>query len=419
MKSCDLKSIQSIDTKNHYYLKIEGKGDQQHLAVCKRNWCGRLLMWMGLNSSSMKKIAAYVAKNKEAFQASDLDALAPLKEKLSRYHHHHKKIKVVKTALEIFAKIKPIESKPAPMTEEIKPPKENPVPSGPELKPLEKKPDLAKEELKNQINIFNRQFIKSAPEMERLPDWSVDKKGFEAAKDKNDAIMKGEIDKLAHFFKSEPLDTHTTLYVCIGAGQSADQVWPGFVYDALLKKQESIKTLLFENIDQKFDTKVSHFEMFSAIARVFLKNHPSPSAPDLNGVNKNYKIHQFLCGLPDMVGTQDAIDPKTYKMVANTYWPQAKEKEEMWQAFKGYIRKELEAGKQVVLGDHRGPIDVEQPLVAYYNELVLEFPGKVHFMWAWLKVNVITSQVIKEEDCNPIKDSEFWTYHKELLDCTI
>jgi hypothetical protein len=73
-------------------------------------------------------------------------------------------------------------------------------------------------------------------------------------------------------------------------------------------------------------------------------------------------------------------DPKAYKLIANVYWPTKKQLTEAQTAFEDYIRKELKAGKTVILGDHRGCLQADK--IKLYNELVNEFPGKVHFLWA-------------------------------------
>lgn len=88
-----LEAIQFCNPKDRLYLQVTGQGTEQHLEIVKKNWFGRLLMWLGFTSTCMKKVAKYVAENISALCIQSPDNRISLKElagKITKYSVRHK-----------------------------------------------------------------------------------------------------------------------------------------------------------------------------------------------------------------------------------------------------------------------------------------------------------------------------------------
>lgn len=91
-----LQQIQQCNPKERIYLRVVGKGSEQHLEQVKKNWFGRLLMWLGLTSSCMKKVADFVSRNIDSlYKAAESDSskigLLSLVGRISKYNDKHPK----------------------------------------------------------------------------------------------------------------------------------------------------------------------------------------------------------------------------------------------------------------------------------------------------------------------------------------
>jgi len=60
-----LSAIDTFDTSKNSYLKVVGKGADQHLMSVKQNWFERLWMWLGFSSASMKNLTTFLLDHME------------------------------------------------------------------------------------------------------------------------------------------------------------------------------------------------------------------------------------------------------------------------------------------------------------------------------------------------------------------
>jgi hypothetical protein len=252
---------------------------------------------------------------------------------------------------------------------------------------------------------LNRKFITSAPSCNNS---MFEREGYRLkSKALGTKLLDVEITKFFDFLKYEKVGTHSIVYVCLGAGQEASQVWPGFVFQNL-EEGKKVKTLLFEQLHCKF----GGTDYFTALQKEYGEGKEMPFT---NKLKDHYAVRQFLCGYPDCA--VDTADPNKYKMIGNLYWPTKKQLTEARASFEAYLRKELKAEATVVLGEHRGGITNE--IVQLYNQLLQEYPGKVKLVWGWGGCNLFTEEKITEEDCDPTKKSKPWTHTPSLRNCRI
>lgn len=391
MKDTDLAAIQQINTQNHLYLRVKGKGDTQRLAICKRGFLGRTWMWLGLSSSSMKKIASYIAKNADEFKTLDSDSSKTIKEKLTHFNQRHKNKKVT-AALNVLNSTS--------TAEDIS--NSSALGAGVHFTDYVPPARLLTDH-DEQIQDFNDKFNLSAPTQPQIT-------GPRNAPNKDEChrVLEAERRKLNAFSQYAEVGTHDIVYLCIGAGDKTDQIWPGFVFDAV-SHDKKIKTLLFEQFKLGVDQN-NFYEKMAALSNEEEMGSLTPKLQD------NYHVYQFSCGYPDDEDSRD--QEPAYLMTGNVLWESQKHLHESKDLLEAYIRKELEQGKTIVLGEHRGLIgDMGHQTITLYNQLREEFPNQVHFLWGWGSCNLMTSKKIEEDDCQPAPPTEAWTYFASLKDC--
>ncbi len=89
-----LVALEQYSPKNRAYLKIVGKGSSQHLACEKMSWIGRIFMWLGWSSASMKKIAQFAAAHFESLYkhpSASKAHLTGLSKRIEHYNSNHRK----------------------------------------------------------------------------------------------------------------------------------------------------------------------------------------------------------------------------------------------------------------------------------------------------------------------------------------
>jgi hypothetical protein len=239
----------------------------------------------------------------------------------------------------------------------------------------------------------------------------------------NQIYLINEIDRYLEFLQTPSPIKHDLIYVCIGAGDSFSQILPGFVFD-FLEKEQVVKTIMFENSHLTLEGHVFYSNLKTLYDHSYKKSSNIPqekAIPVLPNLVRDYEFHQFLCGYPDLdQGVLEDLAPDGPIKRYETAWPK-KKRDKAVDALKTYLQKELEAGKKVVIGDHKGGLT--QNDVALYNELVAEFPGKVHFLHAWGKLNLMISESISQEAIKVCYSGETsqapWTYYKNLGECLI
>lgn len=91
-----LIAIKNYNPKDGVYLRVMGEGNNQYLKAEKINWLGRILMWFGCSTASMRKVACYLYKNIHAitqtrtFNLNDQEnALGKLIGRIQKYDQSH------------------------------------------------------------------------------------------------------------------------------------------------------------------------------------------------------------------------------------------------------------------------------------------------------------------------------------------
>lgn len=263
------------------------------------------------------------------------------------------------------------------------------------------------------ISDFNHKFESSCPTLvAKIREEKLDYvKKFHNELDRFEAFLKLQITNI----ESVP----DLVYISVGHGESHDQIWPGFVFEAL-NQNKDVLTILLEKAPFKFpyDQNEKAFDLMSNLHKdLFEKEN------DLFNKLSHYQLEQFLCGLPEFdskceEGMTEEIF-KIYLIVSNMlYYKTNKQKIRVIELYGLYIETLLNSRRTVILGDHRGAIYPENNLlVELYNSLVDHYPNQLKFVWGWHGVNALTSEKITWEDVDPEKLTDKWTIYTNLKDC--
>lgn len=377
MKFEDKLAIETMNPSKHLYLEVVGKGDAQHLSVVSRGFWGRLWMKWGFNSSSMEKIAKYIVDHAGDFSNPELLQIKNgqlLKEKVQHYTLNHRSSKITTQALEILNKV-----------------------------------DSSKKT--SDFENFIDQFENSAPVIFPLNGRS---------KEELKKIYHAEVSKLEKFLALQnKKDIHPSVdvvYICMGHGGVEEQVWPGFIFDALGKNQK-VLTLLFEDGWKYPNTPRTAWRQM----KKELERQPHEIQEAVKKNISRFSVQQFLCGFPSLDGSyEDSLEgnmKEIYPFLSNIFWERKQQAVDVLENFRIYLDKQLREGKQVVIGSHAGGIGLDGPLVSLYNQFQKQYPGQIHFLWAWGRCNLLSHQELKEEDLNPTSASSVWTHYDHLKDC--
>lgn len=134
-----LSAIQTYKAEKGIYLRVVGKGENQHLEAVKQNWFGRLLMWLGCSSASMAKVIKFLDLNMHALCSAgrldlqkDGNALEKLTKRTVAYSQHHrgKLSDSVKNITAVYAQYNTLQN---PVVEPLQPVATLPVKSEPAL----------------------------------------------------------------------------------------------------------------------------------------------------------------------------------------------------------------------------------------------------------------------------------------------
>lgn len=188
------------------------------------------------------------------------------------------------------------------------------------------------------------------------------------------------------------------IYVCVGHGRVAKQAWPSFIFETL-QSAKKVGVYLFEDA-HKYSADQAEMDLI----REYEEYLNEPSNEKAICKLSSLSIKQFVCGFPDTTLTDNKYeksmtqDEKTaYTIAPDIYWESRQQAIHMIEKFNKYVEKILAEGKKVVLGDHRGALNINNDLVILYNQLVKKHPGQIYF-YKW---NVMTHQAIKKEDLIP------------------
>lgn len=231
-----------------------------------------------------------------------------------------------------------------------------------------------------------------------------------------------EIGKFENFLiaqQSAPIEIDVA-YICIGHGSVSEQVWPGFIFEAL-QEEKRVETLLIED-GCKYSQDSDLTDLFTEYS-AYLQVDPNKEAIEKLDT---FSVKQFLCGFPndqlDNDSFEDSMSSTTtaiYPVMGNIYWKNRKQATSVLENFNKYIEKILSQGKKVVLGDHRGWLDPKNQLVSIYNAWIKKYPDQIYFLWGWEQVNLMTNRPLTAGDLDPKKHSFPWTYHNKLATTTL
>lgn len=255
---------------------------------------------------------------------------------------------------------------------------------------------------KNQRRVdFVNKFDNSAPNIYPIPG-----KSFEQIQD----LFHQELTKFISFLKSEiakPSDDHL-VYFSAGHGTVQDQIWPGFVFEALQNDQK-VRTILIEQGWKYPDYHRAYVEMINQYKANYLDQRP-----DFENHLPNFSVSQFLCGLVDS-GSKLYDPAEKIFDISRPRWKDKKQLEEAEALLPQYFEKLLSEGKQVVIGFHIGGFGLDEQLVSIYNQLIEKYPKQLHFVWGWGHFNLVTHQKINEKDlADPANPTDIWHKYDNL-----
>ena len=240
------------------------------------------------------------------------------------------------------------------------------------------------------------------------------------AKDGVRKLYHAEVSKLEEYLEVQNKDDHQIqqdlIYICVGHGSLDEQVWPGFIFDALAKNQK-VLTTLFEN---GFKYPSMPCTGWCQMAQE-LQGHSNETRESVLENLPNFSVQQFLCGFPSLDDKVEEElsenDKKIYSYLEHFYWEKREQIHHVLDSFAGYMESLLRQGKQVVIGSHVELINLQDPLVCIYNKLIKQYPDQIHFLWGWGRINLLTRQELKDEDF--VADAPVWTHYDHLKDCLI
>ena len=388
MKTQDIDAICAMNTRNNVYLAVVKRdGQEQLMAVTKRNCLSRFWMRTGLSSASMNRVIKYVNRENLLAQHSGINGakLRILKEKIDRFRANLLINRIYSVINRICTKVYSI---------------------------------LFFRQRARALQGLDEKFHKSTP----VPPENL---GLEL---RHTFFLK-ECKRLQLYLEMHASPSHKItedlLYICIGHNGVQEQIWPGFLLN-YLQRGKTVQMLLFERMCGRYpDVGVKASEDLQAA----YANYPLNNGKLYDHLNAVF-VSQFLCALPcnkekaldelDLT-TRQCYEPGGPLYQAHHYWLSQKDTLAVRDNFNLYIEKVLKAGKQVVIGDHRGPIFPSDSLIATYNTLIKKYPNQLHFLWGWEKRNWMTNQpILTEEDCHPLERSSIWQdYPTGLNRCEI
>ncbi len=205
-------------------------------------------------------------------------------------------------------------------------------------------------------------------------------------------VRNKEKERLDLFLKANdcPPTENSFLYLCAGAGSATEQVYPGFIFDALSKGMQ-VQHLLFELPGWKIEDAQGMISCREAYINAEVPENNREAALEACSDLSKYSVSQFLCGLPQEGWTE----------INNN--------------LEAYMERYLQKGGCVVIGDHRGAIYSEEPVVQIYNKLLEKYPGQIRFFWAHEGKNAVTQAPLTEdkEEVSP----EDWVVYQKLASC--
>jgi hypothetical protein len=199
------------------------------------------------------------------------------------------------------------------------------------------------------------------------------------------------------------------IYICIGHGGVAEQVWPGFVLNGLQEGKKVHLILLEDRHNYPRCRQIEERQVpclaSDDVARQYV-NYPLKNGLLYSGLH-NLSVDQFLCGIPshqtkafDKMPIEERL---RYQKGGDKYGAICWQKDEWIQNVRRmlpfFVKKMLEQGKHVILGDHSGPLRMQDLLVITYNDLRKIYPDHLRFLWGYAGFNRMTKkEPITRED---------------------
>lgn len=94
--SLNVTAIQKFNTREGIFLRVMGEGTNQYLKAEKISWFGRILMWFGCSTASMRKVACFLYKHihtlshEGSFDLNDpKNSLGNLVQRVQKYDQSH------------------------------------------------------------------------------------------------------------------------------------------------------------------------------------------------------------------------------------------------------------------------------------------------------------------------------------------
>lgn len=375
LKIEDLTALKQMNPSKRLYLKVVGKGDRQHLTVCKRSFCGRVWMWLGFSSSSMKKIAAYILQNKEHFKQTTASNLSSLKEKLERFTAAHPLVKFAKRALKILSEAKPLPNEPPPS-----PRKPESISSKAEVIPPQPMPLSVKSE-----GVIKQSAKKINESLPREVINSVDPEQSQIS----------ETARLQSYLERHNGTENALVYFSTGwrGGEEVEgpttRLCPGFIFEALCKGI-TVQTILLEHPKETVGlSSLAFTREYKDYINATKSEHHYDNMQVSSNFDTSYNLSRFRSG---------------------PYTPH------MQPALESYFEKALNKGSQVVIEDYGYSLEANVNLIELYNKLRAKFPGQISYLWRGRRQNVITKGPIDVASYDEKKAAE-WTYYPNLFNC--
>lgn len=236
-----------------------------------------------------------------------------------------------------------------------------------------------------------------------------------------------EVDRLNSFLSDHQStkEEEDLVYICIGAGHEPEQIFPGFVFEAL-QEDKKVKLLYFEYLWKNSSAS-------KGIAEQYM--HYQDQQEGFEKKLNNLAIEQFLCGLPSLDEQtidrlKEGVDGNLYwtvdngdgsymretfygDMDSNCYWEKEEQVNMTAELFPKYIENLLMQGKQVVIGYHVDGMINHPTELLKYNKWVQKYPGQIHLLFSRIELN--KNMTNTEIDPNPYNfDPTLWKSYDNL-----
>jgi hypothetical protein len=305
-------------------------------------------------------------------------------------------------------------------------------------------PDLRDERTKAE-DAFNSKFDKSTsfPKLRQVLEPMQHRARFDM-----------ECDRIVEFFRNtnskESGAEDDLIYICMGHGNVAEQVWPGFILNSL-QNGKKVRAILIER--SRYPAELAKEDSVCFPASRDLREQYA-KYPLNNGQLYSHwgqlSVNQFLCGIPgpDHIAhdRMPFLAPDTHRlyqrgllqMKNSSNWSKTEQVRELEKNLFPYILAMLGKRKQIVIGDHRGALDMKDPLLRTYNRFTQTwvklfadkypklapnftqrypkgFNKQLYFLWGWEGINLMTNQPIALKDTQfmknrgSIKSTAIWT----------